>query len=342
MPRQGWSQDVVERVNSRLTSFFDTKLALARQTSSQAEELVDAVAALTMRGGKRLRPAALTAGYRAANAGGDVMKTLELCACLELLQSYLLIQDDWMDDDAERRGGPAVHVLLSKRHGDTQLGASLAILAADLACGFAWELLLEAPFPGGRQSEGVAAFNEMHWEVVCGQQLDLLGHPDVALMHQLKTGSYTVRGPLRLGALLGNANEQQLDALERFGRPMGMAFQLRDDLLGTFGDASALGKPIGNDLKRGKNTSLVAQARAKLTASELAPLQRVMGNANATDDEVELATALLVDCGARAEVEASLAGLLAEATAVLDAAPLSAQGISMLGELVELLAVRDR
>jgi geranylgeranyl diphosphate synthase type I len=188
-----------------------------------------------MRGGKRLRPAALYAGFRAVSADASPDRTLDASAALELLQTYFLIQDDWMDGDEQRRGGPAVHVALAQKRGDVQLGASLAFLAADLASGFAWELLSVAPFPQGRLREALAIFGRTHFEVICGQQLDLLGHDDIALVHQLKTGSYTVRGPLCLGALLAGASAAQLEALERFGAPLGLAFQLRDDLLSAFG-----------------------------------------------------------------------------------------------------------
>ena len=109
-----------------------------------------------MRGGKRLRPAALYAGFRAVRATASVERTVELGAALELLQTYLLIQDDWMDGDDERRGGPAVHVAFAREHGDAALGASLAILAADLAAGFAWELAAARAVPARAPARGLA------------------------------------------------------------------------------------------------------------------------------------------------------------------------------------------
>jgi geranylgeranyl diphosphate synthase type I len=283
-----WTKHVIARVNARLVSFFAEKRAEAQSRSPRAGDLVDAVADLTMRGGKRLRPCAIYAGYCAvagpdAGSGANAVDaTTEIAAAIELLQSYFLIQDDWMDDDEERRGGPSVHAALTKRHGDPQLGASLAMLAADCAVGFAFELLHSSRFPPARAADARAAFSAMHFEVVCGQQLDLLEHPDVMLTHHLKTGSYTVRGPLRLGALMGNASDEQLRALERFGRPVGIAFQLRDDLLGTYGDAGATGKPSGNDLREGKNTALVAEARAVLAGDERDRLERVLGQRHAS------------------------------------------------------------
>ncbi|MGD8860033.1 MAG: polyprenyl synthetase family protein [Myxococcales bacterium] len=339
---EDWLASVVQRVDLRLTQYFGEQRALALATSPRAPELVEAVADLTMRGGKRLRPAALYAGFLAVDGEGDPADTLDASAALELLQTYLLIQDDWMDRDEERRGGPAVHAALQARHGDGHLGASLAILAADIASGCAWELLAAAPFPPSRLREALALFGRMHFEVVCGQQLDLVQHGDVALVHHLKTGSYTVRGPLSLGALLADGSEAQLQALERFGEPLGVAFQLRDDLLGAFGDARAVGKPIGNDLRAGKHTSLVAEARTLLRGDDRRALDAVLGRAGASDEEVARATDALLRSGARERVEARLSSLLEQAREALQGAPLSERGVGLLSDLLSRLTVRDR
>jgi geranylgeranyl diphosphate synthase type I len=342
------SEQVVARVNARLASFLAHKRAQADLLSPRAAELVDAITALTMRGGKRLRAVAIYAGFRAvtdasasAAMSGVPEGVLQLAAAIELLQSYFLIQDDWMDDDEERRGGPSVHAALAQRHGQAKLGASLAILAADLAVGFAFELLQSTEFPGQRAIQARLTFSEMHFEVVCGQQLDLLGHPDVTLTHHLKTGSYSVRGPLQLGALLGDASAEQLHALERFGRPVGLAFQLRDDLLGTFGDSRATGKPAGHDLREGKNTALVAEAREMLTEASRARLLRVLGQRDASDADIAALTADMERSGVRARVEARLNAHIEEAERALDQSPLSTSGVALLRELLGRIVVRD-
>lgn len=332
---------VTSAVNARLDAFLSEQERTAATISPRAPELVGALAELTRRGGKRLRPVVLYAGYRAAGGAHDVAPTLDACASLELLQTYLLIQDDWMDGDEERRGGPSVHAALRRTHRDPHLAASLAILAGDLAAGFAFELIARAPFPSARLHEALAVYGRMHFEVVCGQQLDLCKHDDVALTHQLKTGSYTVRGPLALGALLAGGNTAQLAALERFGAPVGVAFQLRDDLLGTFGDRAAVGKPVGADLRAGKRTALIAEAYAILPSHEREPLERVLGKASATDEEIHAATALLERSGARRRVEARLAGLEREAREALQDESLAEAGRSLLTGLLDVLLKRD-
>lgn len=340
-----WTEQVVTRVNEQLKTLFSEKVAQVDALSPHARELIDAVVDLTMRGGKRLRCLVLYAGYRAVGGAADPARVLELAGAIELLQTYLLIQDDWMDDDGERRGGPAVHAMFTQRRsGDAHLGATLAILAADLAAGFAFEQLHRGAFSANplRAGEILDCFTGMHTEVVCGQQLDLLEHVEVARTQDLKTGSYTVRGPLRLGALAGDANDAQLSALERFGRPVGVAFQLRDDLLGTFGDPRKTGKPIGHDLREGKKTMLLAEARALLGPEAWARLQATVGSAQATPEQLLEATRTIEACGARARVEARLAALIGDAERALDVAPLAPEGVEMLRELLGKLVLRDR
>jgi len=128
---------------------------------------------------------------------------------------------------------------------------------------------------------------------IIGQQLDLLAVEDVSRMHQLKTGSYTLRGPLALGAVLGGGTEAQRAALDAFGEPLGEAFQLRDDLLGTFGDPKATGKPAGNDLRAGKRTSLVLAVERGGDADALAAVRAVFGEADASEASVQAAIALV-------------------------------------------------
>lgn len=339
---EGWLEEVRREIDARLVRFFEEERTSAKALAPEALELVEAVAALTVRGGKRLRPAVTVAAFRSVAPERDWRETLDAGAALELLQSYLLIHDDWMDGDDQRRGGPAVHAALAKKLGDAHLGASLAVLAGDLGSAYAQRLVLGS-LPYARDAAAVLdAFVRMQVEVVMGQSLDLLASPDVSRMQQLKTGSYTVEGPLRLGARIGGASAQQMRALEAFGTPLGEAFQVRDDLLGTFGDPRATGKPAGNDLRAGKRTALVRECEHLLSESERAPLTRVLGRKDATDEEVAAATELFVRSGARKNVEQRLSELLERAQAALEGGGLADPGRSMLREIAGALAIRDR
>jgi geranylgeranyl diphosphate synthase type I len=342
--RDAWISQVTSGVTAKLEELFAEKHAQAKELSPRANELIAAVEDLTMRGGKRLRPLAIYAGFRATTprvSEFDWQAILTLGAAIELLQTYLLIQDDWMDDDEQRRGGPSTHAAMTRKFNDPRLGASLAILAGDVAMGFAIELLHATQFPPSRTYEALRTFGDMHMEVVYGQQLDLLAYEDVSLTQNLKTGSYTVRGPVALGALLGDATPTQLSALTKFAQPLGIAFQLRDDLLAMFGDPALTGKPVGHDLREGKHTALVAEARRLLSAQDRACLDAVLGDRNAPLPAIQAAMRMLECSGARARVEAKLATRLSEAKSALSAPCLDPQGVEMLMELIDRTAVRN-
>lgn len=344
--RSRWVDDVRANVDTVLADFLESKHAVAQRIAGDSTKLVSAIADITLRGGKRLRPAVAHAAYVAV--GGEVGPN-ELAvlgrvgAGLELLQTYLLIHDDWMDKDEQRRGGPAAHILLRDQvGGDAHLGDALAILAGDLASSYAWELFMAEAFVLGASGPAlVQAFLRLHQEVVLGQELDLIGSSDVPRMQRLKSGSYTVEGPLRIGAVLGHASDAQHAVLEAVGTPLGEAFQIRDDLLGAFGDPAKTGKPGGSDIRAGKRTALVRECERAALPEERALLARVLGRCDASDDEVMSVLAMFERTGIKERVEQRLHALIETARAALDTTLLTPSGIEMLSELVAALAWRE-
>src|SRR5262249_4093212 len=156
---------------------------------------------LTIRGGKRFRAGMLVAAFSGVAPRASLEPALSAAVSLELLQTYLLIQDDWMDGDAVRRGGPSAHAALAEAFRDPDMAACSAILAGDLTWGLAVRTLATARVKDHRRLRAIELFCAVHQDVVAGQQIDMLGRSaDVEAMHALKTGSYTVRGPLLLGA----------------------------------------------------------------------------------------------------------------------------------------------
>ncbi|MEM7606170.1 MAG: polyprenyl synthetase family protein [Myxococcota bacterium] len=335
---QDWMTRIKGAVDGCLETYFAEKAEESKDISADSIELLDGVRSLTMRGGKRFRPMMVEAGYRSVSPKGPADAALNAGAALEVLQSYLLIHDDWMDQDEERRGGPAVHVMYRDRY-ETHLADSLGILAGDLASAYALELLCRSPFAASDLPKGLAIFLRIQKEVFFGQHLDITMNANVARMHDLKTTSYTVRGPLLLGASLGGASIEQSEALSAYAGPLGEAFQLADDLLGTFGDFATTGKP-GNDLRNRKRNSLVSAAEERLAPGERAPLDRVMGG-EGSEADVTAATELLVSSGAKAAVQAKLESQLAAAKTTLDGAPISDEGRSLLFGLADRLALRS-
>jgi geranylgeranyl diphosphate synthase type I len=338
MNLDSWMAGIRQSVDALLERFFESKADEAEGLSPRAIELVTEVRDLTMRGGKRLRPIVTAAAYRAARGPGPVDATFEVGAALELLQSYLLVHDDWMDEDDERRGGPAVHYAFQKRHGNAHLGASLGVLAGDLASTFSWELFLRGCFPASKRDAANTLYVQIQKEVFAGQQLDLMADGDVERMHDLKTGSYTTRGPAELGGLLADADPAALRSLRDWSGPLGIAFQLRDDLLGTFGSAKETGKP-GDDLRHGKHNAVVGAFRKRAPSdAAVAALDAVWGHADADDNAFAAATAVLAE--AKADVEARLGLLAAEAIGALSAAPFDDEAKQMLEEVTRRLTDR--
>jgi geranylgeranyl diphosphate synthase type I len=359
-------ETVRHHVDGELATWLRPKVVAASHISAEVGAAAEAVERLAVRGGKRMRAALVVSGFGAAGGqgrGGAVTHTTDLdharsilrfveraAVAIELLQVYLLIHDDWMDDDDMRRGGPTVHVTMRERLGSKRLGDTAAVLAGDLACAYAQQALLEVPLAADRVLRAARAFAQIQEDVVTGQLAEMspivADHtrspsPSVELIHALKTASYTVTGPLALGAHLAGASDARVAQLAQYGRPLGIAFQLRDDLLGVFGDASATGKPVGNDIRQGKRTALVVEMRGDARAEAL--LARVLGREDASDADVAEVIRAMVTTGAKARVEARLAELLAEARAALVAMALpdESPGRAWLAGAVRALGERS-
>ncbi|RKT55281.1 polyprenyl synthetase family protein [Saccharothrix australiensis] len=248
-----------------------------RPQVEQAAELTAELSGLVLSGGKRLRPTFAWWGWRAAGGasrGPRAEPVLRALIALELLQACALVHDDVMDRSATRRGRPTAHRAFATRHerarwaGDPDhYGECAAILVGDLALAWADDALVTAGLPADALARAWAPWQAMRTEMIAGQHLDLLAGARreesverTLVVARLKTASYTVQRPLHLGAALADAPPEVTAALCAFGRDIGVAYQLRDDLLGVFGDEEVTGKPVGDDLREGKRTPLMAIA----------------------------------------------------------------------------------
>lgn len=359
------------RVDAALADWLGRRRAALAAEAPEADALVAAVERLAAGGGKRLRPALVEAAWRTAGgggdrppAGGDLAGVTALGLATELLHTYLLIHDDIMDHAPLRRGVPTVHQAFAARHRAEGLGGeaadfgtTVAILAGDLAHSWAHELFAAAVAPlddAGRRRALAASFAATEEEVVAGQYLEVLlarrgrgSEEELGRVLRLKSGRYSVERPLELGALYAGAPPPLLDALGRCGRALGEAFQLQDDLLGTFGEADAVGKPVASDLAEGKVTFLVHHALAAAPPEEARRLAAALGSGELAPDVVADLRRILETSGARARVEAMAAERVAAARrALADAAdaapdsPAAAEGLALLAGLVDLLAER--
>lgn len=334
---------VVQRdVDERLLALLDGRVDVAERHGSEVGEMIATLRDLCQRGGKRLRPALVMVGARAVRAEPPRDLVLQAGVALELLQAYFLIHDDWMDQDLERRGGPTVHAHLGRRFRSSLKGASAAILTGDYAVALATRVLATLDVPGRRLPGVLTCFADMQLDAVAGQGLDVIGRSrDAELTYRLKTASYTVRGPLVMGALLAGGSPALQRTLEQFALPAGVAFQLRDDLIGVFGDPARTGKPRGGDLKAGKRTLLVELALKRCRGQDRRTLQTVLGSPRATERQVERAIGVLEESGAREAVEERISSLGAEARQLLERGRLTVEGRELLLGAVDALTSRE-
>lgn len=350
-------EDVRGGVEARLAAHLD---ALSEELTLLGPDTADLVSATAdmLAGGKRLRAAFCYWSWRAH--GGDPGDTevrdavLGAGAALELFQAAALFHDDVMDDSDTRRGRPAAHRAFAAMHarrawsGDAgRFGGSAAILLGDLAL-IASDRELTAAFDGLAPSSVArarAVFDRMRTEVTVGQYLDVLaqvlpwGADPVAdeerarQVIRAKSARYSVEHPLSLGATLAGADAVALERCRDRGLPLGEAFQLRDDLLGVFGEPATTGKPAGDDLREGKRTVLVSRALASATADDGALLVASLGRADLSSAEIERLREVLHRSGAVDSVEALISSLAAPALHALETSDLAEPGRSMLVEL---------
>lgn len=320
--------DATRAVETVLGAVLDARLRRAGDVDAVfARDVAGPVTAFVRRGGKRLRTAFAWCGWRAAGGTGDATALLRTGAALELLQACALIHDDVMDGSPLRRGGPAMHVDLVRMHRTARMtgspesfATSAAVLAGDLALAWADDLLTEAALGSPHGPRLYREWQAMRGEMVAGQYRDIhaqatgsSGVDDALTIATLKSALYTAERPLALGASLAAADEWTVASLRSAGRCAGLAFQLRDDLLGAFGDPELTGKPTGDDLRSRKLTYLLAVALrlADAAGDEEAAAVLAPGAATRSDEVVERMRTALERTGARAVVESKIEDLAA-------------------------------
>jgi len=339
-----FAADVCQRVEARLGQLFERHRTHLAGLDEHLPPLGDAVFDLTLRGGKRLRAVLVASGLVAASPEADLAPAVRAGAAIELLQTYFLIHDDWMDGDTLRRGGPTAHVALAEQLGDARVGEWAAILAGDYAIALAQTELASAASAPAVALSILQQFADIQRDTVCGQFLDVTGAAEYVSdyrLEELKTSTYSVRGPLVMGATLGGASQQLLEACNGYGSALGVAFQLRDDLLGLFGDPRTTGKPRGNDLIAGKMSSVIRDALRAANPSERGALRAVLDRLDSGPDALQRALDAVSSSGAVRRSEARIAELSSQAARNLRAeAGFSARGLTYLSQLATRLTDR--
>ena len=331
------AEDVRARVDRALGALLDQELSALGFLGPDAGPVTDILTRFAMEGGKRLRPAFVYWGYRGAGGPADGPQAdaaIKAACSVELLHVCALVHDDIMDGSEVRRGRPAMHVSFAGLHrrrgwrGDPAgFGEGAALLMGDLAFTWGDVALAEAGLTDDRLAAALRVFNRLRSELMGGQYLDLVearrGAPDEDAVRRVlsyKSGRYTIERPLHLGHALAAGAPALAADYSAYGLPLGEAFQLRDDILGVFGEPEVTGKPAGDDLREGKETYLVLLARQRADRAGRQLLEAALGNAKLSEDEVAEVRRLLQACGALEATEARIGELLARAKAALAAA----------------------
>lgn len=345
-PRRGVDDELRRFLGAqrdRLAS-VDPELAVVAET---AEEYLE--------GGKRLRPAFCYWGWRAVGRPSEP-GLVRAAAALELLQACALVHDDVMDSSDTRRGRPSAHRRFEAHHlanrwrGDApHFGVSAAVLLGDLFLAWSDQLFNDSGLPDASLQRGRRVFDLMRTELMAGQYLDLVVQAQpaptrdtIGRVLRYKSAKYTIEHPLRLGAELAGGDPATVAGLGEFGLPLGEAFQLRDDLLGVFGDPELTGKPAGDDLREGKQTLLIAVAFDAATPQQREVLRQGFGNSELDLDGLDLLRQVLRDTGAVEHVEREIAARHERAIGALRSLGLPEPAAGALASLAEASVTRVR
>jgi len=351
------ARDVRRRVQESLDATLAGYEPILAAIGPELDPVFDNARAMVS-GGKRLRAAACYWGWR--GVVGDSMTefdgaALKAATALELLHGCALVHDDVMDSSDTRRGQPSVHRIFEVLHRDgawrgssAQFGEGAAVLLGDLLLSWADEVLFTSGLPDDALLRAKPVYDVMRTELMAGQYLDLLeqasgdGSEDrVMRVARYKTAKYTVERPLQLGGALAGASAELQAAYSGYGLPLGEAFQLRDDVLGVFGDPAVTGKPAGDDLREGKRTLLVHATLTAATPQQRTELLAALGNVELTDADVSKLRELIVDSGGLAAVETRIAALRAAALAALDTVALDVEARSVLSAIAVAATARE-
>ncbi|MCE5288877.1 MAG: polyprenyl synthetase family protein [Nocardiaceae bacterium] len=336
-PTGSSSESIVAAAEETLGRFFASRASIVESIGGAFPEVVEALRQYVLQGGKRVRPAFAWLGFRGAGgpaSGPAADAAFGVASALELLHACALIHDDIIDASLTRRGVATVHVDYAGRHrragfsGDSaRYGESIAILLGDLALSWSEDMVTESGVEADAGVRLESVWSAMRTEVIAGQLLDIEAEVrgdetvEAALrVSRYKTAAYTIERPLQLGAALAGADDDLIAAYGRFGHDLGIAFQLRDDLLGVFGDPALTGKPSGDDIREGKRTVLLAVALAKADVEDPAAAQVIRESlgTEVSAERLDDIRAILTRLGAVAEVERRIDELMKSALAALD------------------------
>jgi geranylgeranyl diphosphate synthase, type I len=347
-----------ERLDPKIASYFDTVIAEAGKEDDLVAESISHMRELVLSGGKRLRAALMYYGYLAAG-GREEEKIIDTTVAVELIHAFLLVHDDIIDRDAIRHGVPTLHSRYtdySKRFFPDKdaehFGESIALIMGDMLFAFGNDIIFRAPFDKELVFKTLSKLQNIVSFTVIGQARDVYmeykrdaTEEEILKMYVNKTAKYTVEGPLHLGAVLAGATPELLEDLSAYAIPLGIAFQIQDDILGVFGSEERIGKPIGSDIAEGKITLLVSLALKEADNSQRDRLKHILGLGDAmTLDDVAAFRSIMEMSGALAGARSLSIRYIAEGKAALERlrGKIDPRAHEFLSGIAEYMLDRDR
>ena len=346
---------VVEEIDSRLVKFFDQKIIEANKIDPIYGNLLEDMKKFILRGGKRLRPTLMLLGYR-AGGGTDINHALDIALSLEIFHNFVLIHDDVMDGDLKRYGGANITGVYKKRFSKKlsepdalHTAESIAILAGELNELFTFEILTNLDEDPKLIFEMMQHFNKTLFETGAGQQLDVMSEvrgeinlSKIEKVNYYKTAQYTITSPLSLGLIAAGGSQDLTSQFASFGAELGKAFQLADDLLGMFGSTKQTGKPVGSDIREGKQTLLMYYAKKLCSPGQWRTIQSRLGRSNITSEDVKIVRNELKECGAQAKVAVAANDYLQKSLDILDTMALDAEVKELLASFAHYCVQRKK
>ncbi len=323
-----------EEFDPVLREYLDARIDDMRKRDTFTAEGLSRCAEIILSGGKRLRPALTVWSYRGMG-GTDINAIMHAAMSVELIHAFLLIHDDIMDRDIMRHNTTTLHESYRKKLAPfigkseaIHAGNSIAIVFGDMINALGNHALFSAPFESNRIFEALTHLQDVIGYTCMGQLKDVMfeygsraSTEDILKMYEYKTAQYTIESPLILGAILADAPKGFQEKIHTFARPIGTAFQIRDDIIGLFGNMDAIGKPVGSDIQEGKITLLVALAREMASQSEQSQLNALLEKKNISKSDVDTFRKIIVKSGAQEKAENLVQELTQKGRVALEALP---------------------
>jgi geranylgeranyl diphosphate synthase type I len=303
--------DFRKKIDFEIASHLDRIIAESKKHDPFIADAVNNVKKFILAGGKRLRAALMYYGYIGAG-GKEKEKMLKTAVSIELVHIFLLIHDDIIDRDEKRHGVDTIHHTYSKlgkrlfpKSDAAHFGTSMAVIVGDMAGAFGNQIIFESKFKPELVMRALSKLQSIISMTVIGESQDVYieykgkaSEREIMRMYENKTAKYTIEGPLQLGALLAGADDRVLKSLSEFSVPVGIAFQIQDDILGIFGSEKKMGKAVGADIKEGKQTILVAKAREKMNMNQRKSFEKIFRSQKISKNEVKEFQKIITDTGA--------------------------------------------